>query len=57
MRDVLRIRVGWTQGTSLRVLRWLRVIRFAMALEGRWGIELLLRLVVLYCRISLVMSC
>lgn len=57
MRGVWRSRVGRAQGTSLRVLRWLRVIQLAMALEGSRRIELLLQLVVLYCRISLMMLC
>ena len=38
MRDVLPIRLRWAQGTSLRILRRLRVIGLAMALERCWRV-------------------
>lgn len=56
VRNILLLRVGLAQRTGLRILRRLRVVGLAMALERRGRVELLLRLVILLGRVSLVNS-
>jgi hypothetical protein len=56
VRHVLLLRVGRAESAGLRVLRRLRVVGVAMALQRRWGVELLLGLVILCGRVSVAAS-